>query len=123
MRLPRLNIYGKFFLRKFHHEQVHGQYGAYFSSFYGPLLFIFAVFSIFLIAMQVELSVESLTSRPWQPFWYLSRWFSVLILTCLAFSTLSLVLLLIGIIVHEWVSAIRYLRTKEKEKDLSKQQV
>ena len=104
--LTRLNLYVKFFLRKFYYEQVHGQYGAYFSRFYGPFLFIFAVFSIFLNAMQVELSVESLTSLQWQPFWYLSRWFSVLTLACLAFLTWSLVLLLIGMIVDEWVWAI-----------------
>ena len=62
LRLTRLNLYANFIIGKFQYERVHGQYGAFFARFYGPLLFIFGILSIVLSAMQVELGVESLTN-------------------------------------------------------------
>ena len=75
LRLTRLNLYAKFIIGKFHYERVHGQYGAFFARYYGPLLFIFGILSIILSAVQVELGVETLTNAQWQSFWYASRWF------------------------------------------------
>lgn len=83
LRLTRLNLYAKLFIRKFQYEQIHGQYGAYFSRFYGPLLFVFAIWSLFLGAMQVELGVETLSASRWEAFWDACRWFSVLTLGAL----------------------------------------
>ncbi|KAK3196986.1 hypothetical protein GRF29_1536g225401 [Pseudopithomyces chartarum] len=36
LRLTRLNFYAPLLLRKFHFEQVHGQYGDFFARLYGP---------------------------------------------------------------------------------------
>ena len=62
LRQTRLNLYAKLIIGKFHYERVHGQYGAFFARFYGPLLFIFGILSIILSAMQVELGLEMLTN-------------------------------------------------------------
>ena len=90
LRLTRLNYYAKIFLRKFHYERVHGQYGAFFARFYGPLLFIFGVLSIVLSAMQVELGSETLlSSYQWQSFWFACRWFAIITLACMAMLTVA----------------------------------
>ena len=118
LRLTRLNLYAKLFLRKFQYEQIHGQYGAYFSRFYGPLLFIFAICSLFLSAMQVELGVETLSASQWESFWDACRWFSVLTMGALVFLTLSLIVLLVGMILNEWIYAIRCLRMRKRQERL-----
>jgi hypothetical protein len=48
LRQTRLNFYAPLLLRKFHFEQVHGQYGDYLARLYGPVLFVFAVVSTIL---------------------------------------------------------------------------
>lgn len=58
-------------------------------------------------AMQVELGVETLTNDRWQSFWYTSRWFVVVVLTCMVFVALVLALVLVGMIVDEWAFALR----------------
>ena len=65
LRLTRLNLYAPLLLRKFHYEQVHGQNGDFFGRLYGPVLFVFAVVSIILNAMQVELAVEQFITPHW----------------------------------------------------------
>ena len=107
LRLTRLNLYAKFIIRKFQYERVHGQYGAFFARFYGPLLFVFGILSIVLSAMQVKLGVETLTNDQWQPFWYACRWFVIVALACMAVIVLSLISLLVGMTADEWVFALR----------------
>ncbi|RDW91519.1 hypothetical protein BP5796_02684 [Coleophoma crateriformis] len=58
VRLSRLNLYAPLLLRKFHFEQIDGQYGDYFARLYGPILFIFALVSTILSSMQVELAMD-----------------------------------------------------------------
>ena len=107
LRLTRLNFYAKLITRKFQYEHVHGQYGAFFARFYGPLLFIFGILSIILSAMQVELGVETLTNARWQSFWYACRWFVIVALASMVLLVLALISLLVGMIVDEWVFALR----------------
>ncbi|KAI1521384.1 hypothetical protein PtrSN001C_012256 [Pyrenophora tritici-repentis] len=64
LRLTRLNFYAPFLLRKFHFEQVHGQYGDYFARLYGPVLFVFAVVSTILNSMQVALAADQSLAGP-----------------------------------------------------------
>lgn len=114
LRLTRLNLYAKILLGKFQYEHIHGQYGTFFARFYGPLLFIFGVLSIILSAMQVELSVETLLSTTqWQPFWHTCRWFATVTMACVILLASSLVLLLVGMIVDEWVFALKERRKKK----------
>ncbi|KAI9782853.1 MAG: hypothetical protein M1816_001673 [Peltula sp. TS41687] len=107
LRLTRLNFYVKIFLRKFQFEDLHGQYAAYFSRFYGPLLFAFGILSIILSAMQVEMTVEQVTRGTWSSFWYASRWFSVICIVWIACLSLGLALLFAFKFVDEWVFALR----------------
>lgn len=59
LRLSRLNFWSKIFLRQFSFQKIHGQYGAQFAQYYGPILFIFAVLSVVLSAMQVAMAALS----------------------------------------------------------------
>jgi hypothetical protein len=65
LRLTRLNFYAPLLLRKFHFEQVHGQYGDYFARLYGPILFVFAVVSTALNSMQVALAANQTMAVYW----------------------------------------------------------
>ncbi len=56
LRLTRLNLCTRIFLRRLVFRNLHGQYGTYFASFFGPLLFTFGFFSIILSSMQVFLA-------------------------------------------------------------------
>ncbi|KAL7773164.1 hypothetical protein CFE70_003128 [Pyrenophora teres f. teres 0-1] len=76
LRLTRLNFYAPLLLRKFHFEQVHGQYGDYFARLYGPVLFLFAVVSTILNSMQVALAADQSLAVHWIPVWHAPRWFS-----------------------------------------------
>ncbi len=115
LRLTRLNLYAKVLLGKFQYERIHGQYAAFFARFYGPLLFIFGILSIVLSAMQVELGVETLlTATQWQPFWHTCRYFAIVTLACIALLTLGLASTLLGMIIDEWIFALRERRKKRK---------
>lgn len=115
LRLTRLNFFAKFILRQYHFLRIHHQYGAFFSRFYGPLLFVFGVISLILSAMQVELAVEQVTIGPWPAFSSVSRWFSVTALLGISIICLSLVLLLIYMVADEWIFAIRALLRKRRK--------
>lgn len=124
LRLTRLNLYAKIWLGKFYYERVHGQYGTFFARFYGPLLFMFGILSIILSAMQVELSAETLmTNLRWQSFWFACRWFAVIILACMTLLTVVLVCLLVGMVVDEWIFALRARYEKKKSRTLKSPKV
>ncbi|KAM0550268.1 hypothetical protein ACHAPJ_008938 [Fusarium lateritium] len=57
--LARLNFYYKVFLLGFNYLKVEWQYSPQIARFYGPILFIFAILSVVLAAMQVVLAVEA----------------------------------------------------------------
>jgi hypothetical protein len=116
MRLTRLNFYCKFFLRRFQYERYHGQYSSFFSRFYVHFLFAFAILSIVLNAMQVELVVEQLHVAQWTRMWTFSRWFSVICLVATLLLVVSLISLVVGMIVDEWIFAIKTVRRKRLER-------
>ncbi|PVH92453.1 hypothetical protein DM02DRAFT_722077 [Periconia macrospinosa] len=76
LRLTRLNFYAPLLLRKFHFEQVHRQYGDFFSRLYRPILFAFAIVSTILNSMQVALAAEQVETAHWESVrsvcWYFS---------------------------------------------------
>ncbi|KAF2688348.1 hypothetical protein K458DRAFT_440040 [Lentithecium fluviatile CBS 122367] len=102
LRLTRLNLYAPLLLRKFHYEQVHGQYGDFFGQLYGPVLFVFAVVSIILSAMQVSI-------------WSVCRWFSILTLMGAAVISAWFILLWLWIFLDEWIYTVRHKLEKERE--------
>ena len=108
MRLTRLNFYAPLLFRKFHYEQIHGQYSDFFARLFGPILFIFALVSIMLNSMQIELTVEPLKVAQWRQFWFVSRWFSILSLLSAGLIAAWLVILWLWIFLDEWIYAIRW---------------
>lgn len=121
LRLTRLNIYVKLFFKGFHYHRVHRQYGAYFARFYGPLLFVFGVFSVVFSAMQVALTTEQVSSRHWTSLWNACRWFSIVTLVFLGSLISGLMLLLTGKFFREWRYALsdRY-RSRKQEKAIQR---
>ncbi|KAF2176598.1 hypothetical protein K469DRAFT_678511 [Zopfia rhizophila CBS 207.26] len=115
LRLTRLNFYAPLFLGKFHFEQVHGQYGDFFGRLYGPILFVFALVSIILNSMQVELAVEQLVAAHWVSVWSVSRWFSILSLMGAAIISIWFIFLWLWIFLDEWVYTMRRKLEKRRE--------
>jgi hypothetical protein len=107
LRLTRLNFYAPLLLRKFHFEQVHGQYGDFFGRLYGPILFVFALVSTILSSMQVALAAKSLVAAHWDLVWYISRWFSRVSLVGAAVVSMWFVLLWLWIFLDEWIYTVR----------------
>lgn len=113
LRLSRLNFYAKFILGKFHYERLHVQYGSYFSQFYGPLLFVFAIFSLVLSALQAELAAEQLQRDSRVTLHAFGQWFSIGAMVWLAFICTVLSIVFLYMFVDEWLYAIRH-RIKQK---------
>jgi hypothetical protein len=107
LRLTRLNFYAPFMLRKFHYEQVHGQYGEFFARLYGPILFVLAVVSTMLSAMQVALAAEQLATMHWIAIGYVSRWFSVISLVGAAVVSGWFLGLWLYMFIDEWVFTLK----------------
>jgi hypothetical protein len=117
IRLTRLNLYSKIFLGKFNFHRVNAQYSDYFATFYGPILFIFAIFSVLLNSMQLEMAVQAVdTAGPWKGYWHVCRWFSIVCVGLVVCLVLWLVVLLLYKFVKEWVNALgdRWGLRKEK---------
>lgn len=114
LRLLRLNFYARIFLHRFHFEQIHGQYSDFFSRYYGPFLFVFGILSVALSAMQVEMAVETLAVVKWKSFWGVCRWFSVICLAGVVLLGFIFFLLFWGMVVDEWLFAIRDLKRKRR---------
>lgn len=107
LRLSRLNFYAPFFLGIFNFERIHGQYGDYFARFYGPVLFIFAMASIFLNAMQVELAVDQVDSVHWSSLWAPFRYFSLIVLIGTAILSFFFICLWSWLFLDEWIFTLR----------------
>jgi hypothetical protein len=110
IRLTRLNFYSIFFLHRSQYEWGRPQYSTYFGQFYGHILFIFAMLSLLLSAMQVELASESLVGDKWLSLWYICRYSSVICIVLLILIALSILGRLIAMIASEWLYAIRSTR-------------
>lgn len=104
LRLGRLNFWAKFFLGQWQFHKVAWQYSDYFARFYGPLLFIFAILSVVLAAMQVGAQV-----RPaWDTFYSVAAWFSVMTLVMIALVLAWILLMLLVMSARETLFALRY---------------
>jgi hypothetical protein len=109
LRLTRLNFWSKVFLQRYTYQRVHGQYGAYFAQFYGPILFVFGVFSVALSAMQVGLAIQPFVKvgPSWTLFAEVSRWFAVWTLFCTALIVLFLIATLAFLSGRETIFAVK----------------
>jgi hypothetical protein len=115
LRLSRLNFYGKFILRRRHFHRTHLQYSAYIAQFYGPVLFIVGFASIFLNAMQVEISVEDVAAGRLGAFWSFCRWFSISVIALGGMFSFVVLGMLSYIFGKEWTYAIRDRIQKKKD--------
>ncbi|KAF1952143.1 hypothetical protein CC80DRAFT_538356 [Byssothecium circinans] len=115
LRLTRLNLYAPLLLRKFHFEQVHGQYGDYFGRLYGPILFVFAVVSTILNSMQVALAADQLEASHWEAVWHVSRYFSIVSLVAAAIISSWFILLWLWIFLDEWSYTVKRKLAKKRE--------
>lgn len=117
LRLSRLNFWTRIFLRRFTYHKVHGQYGAHFAQFYGPMLFSFGVLSVALAAMQVALAAQQPTpsEMPWTAFVNVSRGFSISALTCVALVVLLLSSTLFSMGLRETAFALKDLYHKKRQ--------
>jgi hypothetical protein len=107
LRLTRLNMYCKFILRKTRlHRVPTTTYGAYFSRFHSPFLFVFGVLSVVLNSLQVGLAVEPLHLSKWPRLWTMGRVFAVSTLVVSFVLALFLLVLLALRFVSEWHHAI-----------------
>ncbi|KAJ5171762.1 hypothetical protein N7492_004355 [Penicillium capsulatum] len=109
LRLSRLNRWAPVFLGMFTYHKVEGQYGSHFARFYGPLLFIFAVYSVLLSAMQVVLGVQSFTpsDASWAAFARVARGFAIFTLTTSAAFSAGLLVVLVTMAGHETIFALK----------------
>ncbi len=117
LRLSRLNMYARIFLRKLTFHHIDAQWGAYLRRFLAPILSIFAVLSVALSTMQVELGVQgSLQDSPpiWTRFAYASRWFSCLVLVVIAITVIFFSLLIAFMILHDVWFARSVLRRRRQ---------
>lgn len=103
LRLTRLNFYSRIFLRKLTFHHIDAQWSAYLNRFIAPVLTIFAITSIILNAMQVELSVQSAQglNEAWTVFTLVSRWFSVVALFSVGLFSLFMVVLVMFMFCHD----------------------
>jgi hypothetical protein len=114
LRLTRLNFWSKAFLRRLSFFKTFGQYGSYFSRFYGPLLFISGLLSAALSSTQVGLVVRlfiQLTSGG-MGFAKISRGFTVAALIILVLVIVILTGLLGVLVIREFMFALNDLYKK-----------
>lgn len=123
LRLSRLNMCARIFLRKLTFHHIDAQWGAYLGRFLAPLLSIFAVLSVALSAMQVELGVQGSLQESlpkWTYFAYVSRWFSCLILVIIVITMIFFSLLIAFMVLHDiWFARSVYRQRRRAPSSIS----
>ncbi|EPS36713.1 hypothetical protein H072_9720 [Dactylellina haptotyla CBS 200.50] len=118
--LSRLNFWSRVTFTSRAYHRIYGQYGALLSYIITPLLFSFAVLSVVLAALQVELAAEQAGTVPlWVSFGVATRWFSF---TALGISVVSVLVVFAGaayLAADEMIWAIKH-RGRDK---LSREEV
>jgi len=119
LRLSRLNLWAKVFLRRFQFYPEHRQYSEYFARFYAPILFVFGILTVVLGAMQVGLQANSAGAASkdnWAALQSTSRWFSVATLLCICAIALTLMLLFGFMLLRELTFATKDLIRRRSRK-------
>lgn len=119
LRLTRLNIVTRLFLRKLTFHHIDAQWSSYLGHFITPLLSAFFIITLPLSAMQVELAVQGLEnlSGKWASFATTARWFSVSTLIVVAAIILFLTALVIFLFIHDLWFARCVIRRKRAGQD------
>ena len=116
LRLTRLNYCTRLFLGKLTFHHMDAQWSTYLTRLLAPLLTAFAIASIILNAMQVELAVQSVQGleNSWNAFIWTSRWFSVVILLMVGLVSGFMIGMMIFMFFHDIWFAWEILRKKNK---------
>ena len=101
LRLSRPNMCARIFLGKLMFHRIDAQWGAYLGRFLAPVLSVFAVLSVALSAMQVELGVQGSLQDFASRWTYASRWFSCVVLLVIAIIVLFFSLLIAFMVFHD----------------------
>ncbi|KAJ3864128.1 hypothetical protein EV359DRAFT_64254 [Lentinula novae-zelandiae] len=121
LRLQRLNLYSLFKF-KLYYRKTYGQYSDLIQGLVAPFVFIFAMVSVALSAMQVALAVRQGVvggngdSHSWQVFAAVSQWFSIICLSltlgCIVMVLLAVLVLLLRELVYAWGKGRRVIRSR-----------
>ncbi|KAI4191381.1 MAG: hypothetical protein L6R41_000168 [Letrouitia leprolyta] len=110
LRLSRLNLWAKVFLRRFQFYHINRQYSEYFARFYAPILFFFGILTVILSAMQVGLQANTNAGQnmyQWVVLQKTGLWFSVTTLMCICAIGLVMTSLLFFMLLREVVFAFK----------------
>ncbi|KAF2262190.1 hypothetical protein CC78DRAFT_535068 [Lojkania enalia] len=121
--LDSLNFFSAFYLRKWHRNRYEQRYGAYFQRFFPVVLFMFALFSVSLSAMQVILGGRQLwdtDNKGLKKALGLFEWFSI---ESIAWSLAFGVLFMIWWICISTAEALKARKTKKGLKEKLKTMV
>lgn len=107
LRLSRLNLWAPFFLGRRNFRDVAWTYNAYFTRFYGPMLFIVGIFSVVLSAMQVVLTGNpAMFKSSWRAMEDIFQGFAVFTIICAAAISLFLLSTLFFLASNEALYAV-----------------
>lgn len=108
LRLSRLNTYTRLYKCKLYYRKTYWQYGDLLPPLLAPFVFIFALVSVALSAMQVVLAVRQNEgdNRAWQVFTSVSQWFSILCLLLTLACVLLVILVVLVLLLRELVYAM-----------------
>ena len=118
LRLSRLNIWAKVFLRRFQFYQVNREYSEYFARFYAPVLFFFGILTVILSAMQVILQAnngDANGKENWAALQSASLWFSVATLLCICGIGLVISSLFLFMLLRELAFAVENLVRRKRK--------
>ncbi|OJD32652.1 uncharacterized protein BKCO1_37000167 [Diplodia corticola] len=114
LRLSRLNFWAKFVLKDFTFEKAYGNYDAYFSRFYGPLLFTFGVINLIMGSINLAINTEKggWKKPDWKHLYDVGNVFAIIVLVFICCVGLTLVSLFSFMALKEIMYAVKEHRRK-----------
>ena len=129
LRLTRLNFYSRLFLKRWSYHHIEAQWATFLGSLLAPFIVVFAIFTVVLSAVQVELGAMRMTSeasddanvkatdQAWGTFMTFSIWYPLFTLFFVASVVLVLMATILIMFVHDQFFAFRVLKEKRKDPD------
>jgi hypothetical protein len=111
LRLSRINLYIRFYERRFFYRKMQWQYSDYLNGLVAPFVFAFALVSTALSAMQVVLAAQQPNENQthgWHKFTSVSQWSAVVFLILIVICTLFFPFVVCILLLRELCFALRY---------------
>lgn len=118
LRLSRLNFWAPIALARWDYFNTKRQSDSYFTRYFSPLLFMFALVSVLLSAMQVALAAQQLpssTPHSWVIFTLVCKWTSIVALIAFAAAAISLAVIFMSRLLSELSFALGLSRRRRLE--------